>query len=206
MAGTWETARHRAALGGRVKDARTGEPLAAVRVEIAAGPAAFTSRLDLLVRQHGDLWATLAERPDRTRTARDGFFRFLDLPAGQYILSASLPGSGTRYGTATAGVTLSSDAQGDTLPGTVDLELPATTIQGRIRSTPNAPVWMAEVRIQGSGERTWSDAQGQYVLSGIEAGARKLTISAAGFGVKSEAVTLGQPGEAVTRDATLSPL
>jgi Carboxypeptidase regulatory-like domain len=206
MAGTWETARHRAALGGRVKDARTGEPLAAVRVEITAGPAEFTSRLTLLARQHGELWAALVERLDRTRTARDGFFRFLDLPAGQYTLSASLPGSGTRYGTATAKVTLSAGGQGSVSPGTVELALPATTIQGRIRSTPNASVWMAEVRIQGSGERTWTNAQGHYVLSGVEAGARRLTISASGFRVKSEAVTLGQPGESVTRDVALSPV
>lgn len=206
MAGTWETVRHRAALGGRVKDARTGEPLAAVRVEITAGPAAFINRLALLARQHGGLWATLSERPDRTRTAHDGFFRFLDLPAGQYTLSASLPGSGSRYGTASAKVTLSAGAPGNVSPGTIDLALPATTIQGCIRSRSNSSVWMAEVRIQGSGERTWSNAQGQYVLSGVEAGARKLTISAAGFRLQSEAVTLGQPGETVTRDVNLNPL
>jgi Carboxypeptidase regulatory-like domain len=204
-ASTWEIVRHRAAIAGRVKDARTGEPLAEARIEITAGPQAFTRRLALVAQQHGSGWAALAERPDRTRAARDGFFRFLDLPAGQYTLRAALPGSGTRYGTATVQVTLSADGQGNVSLGTVDLALPATTIQGRIKAAPNAAVWMAEVRIQGSGERAWSDAQGNYVIPGIEAGTRRLTVSARGFRLKLETVTLGQPGDMVTRDVTLSP-
>jgi hypothetical protein len=138
-------------------------------------------------------------------SARDGFFHFLDLPAGQYTLSASLPDSGTRYGTATAQITLSADGQGNVSLGTSDLALPATTVQGRIKSAPNAGVWMAEVRVQGSGERAWSDAQGNYVIPGIEAGTRKLLVTARGFRQKSETVTLGRAGDMVTRDVTLSP-
>lgn len=207
MAGgsAWETVRHRAAIAGRVKDARTGEPLAAARVEITAGPPAFTGPLALLARQHGSCWEALAERPDRTRSARDGFFHFLDLPEGQYTLSGSLLGFGTRYGIAIAQVSLSADGQGHVSLGTADLALPATTIQGRVKTATSAAVWMAEVRVQGSGERAWSDAQGNFVIPAIEAGTRKLIVSARGFRLKSETVTLGRSGDMVTRDVILSP-
>jgi hypothetical protein len=199
----WEIVRHRAAIAGRVTDA--GRPLPGARVEITAGPPAFTSRLALLAQQHGSRWATMAERPDRTRAATDGFFRFLDLPAGQYTLTGSLPGSGSRYGAASAQVTLTDDGQGKVELKMADLALPATTIQGRVSDPGNAAVRMAEVRVQGSGERAWSDAQGNYVLSGVEVGSRKLTVAARGFQSKSETVALGQPGAVVTRDVTLSP-
>lgn len=205
MAGSWEIARHRVAIAGRVTDARTGQPLPAARVQITAGPPAFSGLLPLLAKQHGARWETMAARPDRTRTASDGFFHFLDLPAGQYTLAASLPGSGSRYGTATVQVTLAADGQGNVPMQTATLALPATTIEGRVSGPADAAVRLAEVRVQGSGERTWSDAQGNYVLSGVEAGARKLTISARGFQTKSETVTLGQPGASTTHNVNLSP-
>lgn len=204
MAGTWETVRHRAAIAGRVTDAGTGKPLPGARIEITAGPPAFTGRLALLAKQHGDRWASMAERPDRTRAAADGFFRFLDLPAGQYSLSASLPGSGSRYGTATVQVTLTADGDGNIPLETAALALSATTVKGRVSDSTDTAIQMAEVRVQGSGERAWSDADGNYVLSGVEAGSRKITIAARGFQPKSETVALGQPGAVATRDVTLS--
>lgn len=203
-AGNWETVRHRAVISGRVTDAGTGKPLPGARVEITAGPPAFTGRLALLAKQHGDRWETMAERPDRTRAAADGFFRYLDLPAGQYTLSASLPGAGSRYGTVSAQVTLTVDGQGNISLETANLALPATTVKGRVSDPSDTAVQMAEVRVQGSGERTWSDADGNYVLSGVEAGSRKLTIAARGFQSKSETVALGQPGAVAIRDVTLS--
>lgn len=207
MAGTtaWETVRHRAAIAGRVSDLRTGVPLPGARVEITAGPPELTARLALLAQQSGSLWETMAERLDRTRAASDGFFRFLDLPAGQYTLTASLPGSGTRYGTATAQLTRTADGQGNVALATAGLALPATTIQGRVSDAADAAVSLAEVRVQGSGERAWSDAQGNYVLAGVEPGARRLTVSAQGFQTMSDTVTLGQPGASMTRNVILSP-
>lgn len=202
--GTWEIIRHRAAIAGRVTDAGSGGPLPGARIEITAGPPAFTGRLALLAQQHGSRWEAMAERPDRTRAATDGFFRFLDLPAGQYTLSAALPGEGSRYGTVAVQVALTADGEGNIPLETAVLALPATTVKGRVSDQSDTAVQMAEVRVQGSGERTWSDAQGNYVLSGVEAGSRKLTIAARGFQSKSETVALGQPGAVATRDVTLS--
>ncbi|HEX5717921.1 MAG TPA: carboxypeptidase-like regulatory domain-containing protein [Thermoanaerobaculia bacterium] len=169
----WQTFGHRASIAGRVTDAQTGKPLPGVRVEIASGPEVLT--------------------------AGDGFYRFLDLPAGTYTLTASLPGSGSRYGTKSAPVTLGEELE------IVDLELPATTVKGKVKDQGGQAVKMAEVRVQGSGESTWSDAQGNYALSGVEAGARRIAVSARGFQKVSETVAIGQPGAIVTRDVTLSP-
>jgi Carboxypeptidase regulatory-like domain len=172
----FEIFRHRASIAGRVTDAQTGKPLPGVRVEITAGPEVFT--------------------------AGDGFFCFLNLPAGSYTLTASLPRSGSRYGTKSAQVTLGH--AGDTLE-TVDLALPATTVKGKVKDQSGQAVKMAEVSVQGSGESAWSDALGNYALNGVEAGARRIAVSARGFQKVSETVAIGQPGAVVTRDVTLSP-
>ncbi len=132
-------------------------------------------------------------------TAGDGFFRFLDLRPGSYTLTVSLPGAGSRYGMAAKAVTLGEDLE------MVDLVLPATTVKGKVKDQSGQAVRMAEVRVQGSGENAWSDAQGNYVLSGVEAGSRRIAVSARGFQNVSETVALGQPGAVVTRDVTLSP-
>lgn len=40
----------------------------------------------------GGALVTLAGRPERTRTAPDGHFHFMDLPVGEYTLQVSAPG------------------------------------------------------------------------------------------------------------------
>src|SRR5262245_21527470 len=128
----FETFGRKARIAGRVSDAQTGKPLAGAQVAITNGPQAVT--------------------------AADGFFRFLDLPAGSYTLTASLPGKGSRWGTASKPVAL-----GGAL-AKVDLALPATTVKGKVKDPSGQAVRMAEVRVQGSNESAWSDAQGNYVL------------------------------------------
>jgi hypothetical protein len=199
-----EIVRHRVALAGRVADALSGQPLAGARVEITSAPAAFTSLLALRARGAGDLWAAMAERPDRTRTARDGHYHFLDLPPGAYTLTATLPAAGSRYGMATILRTLAADSLGNVALASADLALPPTAVQGRVSGLAAAAVPMAELRVGGSGERTWSDAQGAYRLSGLEAGPRVVLVSARGFAPQSQPVKLA-PGAAVTLDLALTP-
>jgi hypothetical protein len=74
----------RAVLEGRARQS-TGEKLQAARAVLDA----------LLHKVHRP---ALAKRLDRTSTATDGYFHFLDLPDGDYTLIASLPGVGIRYG------------------------------------------------------------------------------------------------------------
>lgn len=57
---------------------------------------------------------------------------------------------------------------------------------------------MAEIFIKGSGERTFSDANGAYVLSRIEPGKRTVQVVVQGYVIASKSVTLDQPGALVT--------
>jgi hypothetical protein len=200
---TWDVVSHRAAIAGRVTEATSGKPLPGARVEITAAPPAFAARLALQAKAGGAGWAALAERPDRTLAALDGHFHFLDLPAGTYTLTATLPGGGSRYGQATGPVTLTLDPQGKVIFKTIDLALQATVIQGKVVDGDAKAVPMAEVRLRGSAERTYSDAQGKYTLAGLEAGSRELVVSARGFANKTQTVALAQPGAVADVQITL---
>ena len=134
------------------------------------------------------------DRPDETRTTADGRFHFLDLPDGAYTLAALLPKAGTRYSQGRVDVTVTRDGEGNLKPmGVANIVLRPTTLQGRIVDPNNAPVPLAEVRVKGSGERTFSDAyedpkgdpqkstKGRYRLTGLEAGQRLVRVSAQGY-------------------------
>lgn len=201
---SWEITRHRIALFGRVTDAQAGKPLPGARVEITQGPPELAARLALLARQAEGRWESLAERPDRTQAALDGHFHFLDLPAGSYTLTASLPATGSRYGTVTGQAALTAGPQG-TSRAAVDLALPATTVQGHVTNPQGAPLALAQVGLRGGAERALTDAQGGYRLSGLETGQRTLVVSARGFQTRSLTVGLGPPGAVATVDLQLQP-
>jgi hypothetical protein len=201
----WEVARHQVAIAGRVTDRQTSRPLAGVRVRITAAPAAFTAWLNTYALQYGDRWAALAERPDQTWTAADGHFHFLDLPDGAYTLVASLPSAGTRYGTIQATATVVRDAGGHVTLAAADMGVPPTTLKGQVTGQGATPVVLAEVRVQGSGERAFTDAQGRYLLTGLEVGSRKVTVTARGFQPASKTVVLSAAGAERTLNFTLNP-
>lgn len=203
-----EPTRHWVAVAGRVTDARSGKPLSRATVEITAAPAAFESWLELRRRRYGDRWPSMAEREDRLRTAADGHFHFLDLPVGEYTFSASLPAAGSRYGRSTADVEVGFDSEGNPNLATADLALPPTTVEGSLTEAGSlaAPVAMAEVRVVGSGERTFSFDDGFYSLRGLEKGQRVLRISARGFlAPPPQTVDLAEAGDVVTLSVELSP-
>lgn len=213
--GSVETIRHQVAIAGQVTDAQTGKSRDGVRVEITAAPAAFTDFLKLRQIQFGESWEAMAERPDRTRTAVDGSFRFLDLPNGQYKLTASLPGGGSRYGTAEASVTVARDANGQITKAAASIALPPTTLKGRITAQGGGALLLAEVRVKGSGERAFSDAEGKYLLAGLETGQKleqggnkprtaAVLVSAQGFKPASQNVVIGQAGSVQTLDVALT--
>lgn len=211
-----EVARHQVAILGQVTDAHLGRALPGARVEITSGPPEFTSWLALRARQFGERWAALAKRPDRAHTAADGIFYFLDLPPGDYTLTASLPGGGSRYGQATVQARLARNQGQDTVTmERVTLAVPTTSIKGNVftpgagkppgNPPPNKPIPMAEIRVQGSGEQVWSDAQGNYALSGLETGTRIVVVSLQGYQNKTQTVTLSKPGAVVTLDFHMQP-
>jgi hypothetical protein len=201
----WETVRHQVAIAGRVTDHQTGQRVAGARVEIAACPAAFTAWLATYARQHGAGWAALAERPDRATSEADGHFHFMDLPDGQYTLVVSLAEAGSRYGTAQAQATVSRTPQGRIILAAADVTLPPTTLKGQVTGQGAGALVMAEVQVLGSGERAFTDALGNYALSGIETGGRKIGVTARGFKSTTQTVTVSPAGAEVTQNFALVP-
>ncbi len=207
-----EPTRHWVAIAGSVVDAASERPLGGVTVEVTGGPQAFDDRLVLRRRQHGSRWPAMAERLDRTRTAGDGHFHFLDLPAGEYTLAASLPAAGSRYGKATAEVVVAAgggpDSQGNLAMATADMALPPTTVEGSLTENDSlsTPVALAEVRVVGSGERTFSQADGSFSLRRLEKGRRTLRVSARGYQAPPpQAVDIAAAGDVVPLDLDLEP-
>lgn len=191
--------RHQVAIAGQVTDAQTGQALAGAQVVISTAPSEFTVRLQLRAKQSQTIWETLVERLDRTQTAQDGHFHFIDLPVGQYTLTASLPGAGNRYGTANVQVKVSlSDTASDPdkrVLTTANIAVPSTTLTGHITSAGTTqPVFLAKVRVQGSGEQAFSDATGRYLLAGLEIGTRTVEIAAQGYKTNNQIVQLRQIG------------
>ena len=202
---TREIVRHRVAIAGRVTDAQTGRAIGGARVEITAAPGIFADWLAIRKIQYGAHWVAMAERPDRTRTAADGHFHFLDLPDGQYTLTASLPSAVSRYGKAESRAMLSRDGDGTITTAAADIALPPTTLKGEITDQAGDRVALAEVRVQGSGERAFSDAQGRYVLAGLEIGQRTVLVLAQGYQPVSQTLVIGPAGTVQALNVVLIP-
>ncbi len=191
----WEIVRHQVAITGSVTDAQTGKAIDKAQIEITDGPSEFLDFVAARSKQYGTQWESMVERLDRTRTAADGHFHFMDLPDGEYTLTASLPGSGSRYGTAENSATVTRDADGNINRTAVEIPLPPTALKGRITEQGTTdPVVMAEVRLKGSGERTFSNSEGRYLLAGLETGERTVLVSAQGYQPTSQAALFNQAG------------
>lgn len=200
----WEIDRHAVAISGNVTDAQTSKAIGGARVEITSAPAAFTDQLALKALQYGSRWATLRERPDRLHTAVDGHFHFMDLPDGDYTLTVTLPGLGSRYGEVQVAATVSRDAEDRILMATANASLSPTTLTGQITDADDGEaVVMAEVRVQGSGERTFSGSDGSYRLTGLEVGNRKVEVSAQGYESLTWQGSIGAAGAVQTQDFAL---
>lgn len=147
------------------------------------------------------------ERPDRTRTASDGHYHFMDLPHGNYTLKASLPEFGTRYSKAIKGDKVEIIV-GKGKMVKVDFAGPATALTGRIVAGNKQPIALAEVTILGTRERTFSDSnkqsKGTYLLSGLEKGSQTIKIFARSYEKKEITVELNQ-GILTRRDIELTP-
>lgn len=201
----WQIARHRVAIAGRVIDGGTGKPIADATVSLNKTPAAFEQKLAMSSLMYGNRWKTLQQRPDRTRSREDGLFYFLDLPEGTYNVSASIPTYGNRYGTAQQPALVSRNKKGECKTAFVNLTLPPTAVSGKITGPGHKTgVVLAEIRVKGSGERTFSNEEGLYTMAGIEPGKRVLLVSAQGYRPQSQPVTLGDAGISQTLNFSLA--
>jgi Carboxypeptidase regulatory-like domain len=191
-----ELIRHQVAIAGRVTNAQTKRAIANAEVIIIKAPSAFTDWLKLKSLQYGDRWNFMVERPDRTITANDGYFHFLDLPEGEYSLTASVPNTARRYGKAMLTVTVPDKVEGKIMMTAADMAVPTTVLQGKIVNQNEEPILMAEVRF-GYTESTFSNDRGQYSLSAIEASKieRMVMVSAQGYQPTSQSIVINQPGD-----------
>lgn len=187
---------HQVAIAGTVSDRETGQTLHRANVEISEMPDEFKTKLALRAKQYGFDWDTMAERPDRTRTAIDGHFHFLDLPNGKYTLTASLPNAGTRYSTAQIKVEIFRDSQGNLKMASVNIALPPTALRGQVTDSNKNPIIMAKVQVEGSSESAFSDCEGNYFLSGLEASQppsqQTVKVAAMGFQSTSKSFQISQ--------------
>lgn len=176
---TVEEIRHRLAIAGSVTDAITGQPISNAVIEI-------TEYLRALSRS-------------------DGSFYFIDLPIGQYRLNISVPALGNRYGTVTLEAVMVQNAVDGRpiLDPKANIKLPPTQLTGQIqRSDNNQPISNAIVRLLGSETSTLTNKDGQYTLSGIQAGKPTAEASAKGFVASSQKVSLSQ-GQSTTANFRL---
>jgi hypothetical protein len=158
---------HRAAVVGRAVDARTREPLSGVRVAITSGPPAWLARLAVLREGRP---ATVA---DMIVTTSEGRFRWLDLPAGAYTLTATP--SDPRYAPANGTATVAA------APAVIELALAPTALTGIVEGgSPPARLGMARVRFADGAEATHTAEDGTFTLSPVEPGTKRvLEITAA---------------------------
>lgn len=167
----------------------------------ATGEDRFTAAQFILDRQQRR--PNNGKRLDLAHTPAGGAFYFLDLPDGAYRLRATLPGMGSRYGATEAQVEVPPALTGDDRrEQTIEFELPPTTLRGRvIDQDTESGVAMAEVRVVGSREFAFSkidspatssdDAlRGAFMLIALEAGKRTLRVSARGYAIPAEPITV----------------
>jgi CarboxypepD_reg-like domain/Carboxypeptidase regulatory-like domain len=197
---------HEVAIAGRVLDAVTGKPMAGADVAIATMPNSVKQRLKFAASAYGKQWEKMLERPDRTQSRPDGLFYFLDLPDGDYTLRISMPSLGSRFGKLEMPTKVSRDAGGNVTFGLLRCALPPTSVKGKVTGLgQESGVPLARVRVKGSGERAFTDSQGQYVVAGIEPGKKRtLLVSAQGYGTKSKEFALLEPGSAKKVDFELT--
>lgn len=193
-----ESTRHQVAIYGQISDAETGLTIQDALVEIVQMPETFRNLLALRSQQHGSQWETLEHRPDRKRTAIDGYFYFLDLPDGEYTLTASLRSAGSCYGVAEVKAIVSRDSYGNYVKTAANMTLPPTAIKGKITDLNGDPIVLAKIQIAGTTDYIFSDSKGNYLFSGLETSRPPLkrtvniNVSARGFQPGSQSAELSQ--------------
>lgn len=137
------------------------------------------------------------------RTDRSGHYHFVNLPPGPYELTAALPGTGSRFGTAVRKVRLRRRAA-DVPPVALELELPSTRVEGVVRDAESRPVAGAAIVSAESRRRATSGEDGRFVLTAVEAGSTRLLVSAPGFEAQPLDISAPEQGSASSVEVSLS--
>lgn len=231
---TLRPSRHQVAIAGIVSNAQTQQVIPNAEVRLSKGSSRFSQWLNLKALQYEGalnrresvaLTPHLSLIRDKTglylatQTTLEGHFYFIDLPSGRYDLSVSLPGAGTRYGTRlieevlvkSANMTENDDNIGHAI---ANITLPSTGIKGRIVSADdNQPIMMAKIQVEGNSLVTFSDRNGNYLITGLEVWQQSerasdaprplITVSAQGYQNARAGIWL-RLGEAQSLDISLT--
>lgn len=171
-------------------------------VDIVSGSPQFEQQVALASLSYGVTWDGLNRRLNRTISAEDGSFFFVDLPPGDYTLQTHLPSSGSRYGVTDEVPIKVPSAAEPSKPVWQKLALPITGIVGQVRNGQGSQkgLVMAKVQVVETGEIAYCDNAGKFELLGLEATstpkkARQLTLhfSASGYASQTlnEEIRLG---------------
>jgi hypothetical protein len=200
----WQIRRHQVCIAGRISEAGTVRAMPRVLVTIVDMPVGFRRKLEWQMRSSASSLDGRG-RIDQTLTRDDGLFWFMDLPDGAYSLVAELPSRGSRLGKARATATVERDESGNVKIAHANFILSPTGLRGKVTGVGRkAGVAMAEVRVKGSGEYSLTDAEGAYLLTGIESGMRTVLVRAQGYKTLAEPVMLAQPGASHVLDFNLA--
>ena len=199
----WADIRRQASIAGRVTDQEDGGAVAGAQLTVTSAQAGFADWLALKALAFGRDWDSLTVRADRALSGVDGRYCFIDLPDGSYTVTAEWVSQGNRYGIVTTTATVARDSNGSVKLAAADLALPPTRVAGKVDAKTVA-VAMAEVRLKGGGESTFTDGQGVYVLSAIEPGQRIVRAQANGLTAAETSVSVSARGQSVTVNFSLS--
>lgn len=200
---SWQEIRHQATISGVLTDGQTGKPVGGAQIRITDGPAEYLNLLSLAIAQYGPKLQNSKKAPDRTVTAPDGHFHFLNLPDGSYTLEATVTGKGSRYGTVLATALVSRNPDSSVNLAVVNPIVQPTTISGTITNQAGDPLPMASARVGNSGEQVFTDMLGTYRLIGVETGNRNIIAAAQGYEVASRQILINTAGTAQTLDFIL---
>jgi hypothetical protein len=202
---------HHVALAGIVVDAETSQRLAGVTATITSMPAAFQKLLAGKAVQHGALWATMTERPDRTSTGSDGSFAFADLPDGAYVVTFSAPPSVGLYGSPAVPFAVAARAEVAGAPVLPVVPMPPTGVRGVVNGRPAgggavvAPLLGARIRVRGSGEVAHARRDGRFYLPNVGPGALTLEFTLANYASGTRPVVVARGAITDLGAVTLTP-
>jgi hypothetical protein len=187
---------HRVSIAGRATEAETGKPLRNVLVTIIGMPPSYKPYLSRFGNgRKVSRMQPLTLGADQTLTRADGMYWFVDLPDGEYSLKATLPGTTSRFGDATVAAVVERKETNPLRFAQANFLIASTTVKGKVTGTGQGMgLGMAKVSVKGSGESCFTDADGLYMLTRIEAGDRMLAVSAQGYETKSTVVKLKSGG------------